>query len=1525
MAGLSNFYKGVNWKTGIGIGSSITTAEVVCFHSYNTESRGFWSSMPYLSFTVPTLLAEILVIYITTQLLAFLRKPLRQSFIVVQVVAGIILGPTILGRNDELRFYLFPVHSVLPLGNFAELGFMIFQFLVGVKMDPKTIFTSGGKALVIGILSFVIPVTLGTTASVILANAGHLHPNVQRMLIFVGAAQSMTTFPVIAGLLSELKILNSELGRLALSSAMVSDQSFSFLNMVSTNWKLNRGGLRAEAIFALLLCILYIVVVAFVIRPLFLWVIKQTTEGEPVKEKYIILIILAALGSGFISIAMGQNAYFGPFILGLAVPDGPPLGTTLVKKLDPFASGLLVPMFLTLCGLETNFNNVDIKVLKVVVVIIVVCLLGKIVGVLLPALYCRIPIRESLSLALIMCGKGIIEMATYNAWLNTQIIDAGTFSVMVVSVVLVTAMVTPLVKFLYDPSRKYAGYIKRTIQHTRKNAELRVLACVHEEEEVPGLIRLLEISNPTRESPLYIYVVHLVELVGRAMPVLVTHYMWEKKSSQTTLSRNIVNNFRRFNHKNQTVLSVQAFTTISPYETMHDDICMTALDKGTSMIILPFHKQWNANGTIASNKPALRTLNSNVLKRAPCSIAIFVDREKMHGSTTTNATHISSGTSHVALLFLGGADDREALAYAQRMVTDTSTQLKVLRLVAADDPDDVDEWQKIIDGEALKMFKLETSNYKNAVYFEITVKDVEETSTIIRALENECSMLIVGRRYGVSSPITAGLSAWSEFPELGAMGDMLTSSSFQSRVSVLVVQQQIARTDFDDMHSHTVHNLPSKASSTTTHRQSSDCPLFFEKFLELQVNVFPIQSQLTIINTAMMGFTIFQFLVGVRMDPAMIFFSGRKALAIGIVSFVIPATLATTATVIYANLQHLKIGLMHMLILVGAAQSMTTFPAVASMLSELKIRNSELGRLAMSSAMIGDQSYSILSLLSANWKLNQHGLHSSSIYAMLLGIAYVAFIAFIVRPVFIWIIKRTPDGEPVKEVYITLILLAALASGFISIALGQNAYFGPFILGLAIPDGPPLGTTLVNKIEPIISGLLMPMFIALCGLDMDFNFIHIDLLTVLVIIIVVCLMGKIVGVLLLALYCQIPFRESLSLALIMSGKGTIELAVYHFWLHTKVIDRGTFTIMLTSVAVVTGTMISLVRFLYDPSKKYAGYIKRTIQHARKKAGLRILTCVHEEEEVPALIKLLEASNPTRESPLYIYVVHLIELVGREAPVLANHHMWKKKSSKATASGSIVNIFRRFNHQNQGVLSVQAFTTICPYETMHDDICMLALDKGTSLIVIPFHKRWTADGAITSIKPALRTLNSNVLERAPCSVAIFADREIMRGLTTTTTTAIPTDSFHVALLFLGGADDREALAYAQRMATDSGIKLSVVRLAAANDPNVDEWQNVLDDEALKNFQLETYLNGNVLYAEIVTKDVEQTSAIIRSLENWNNLIIVGRRHGVSSPITAGFLAWSECPELGAMGDLLTSSSFQSRVSILVVQQQIVRTD
>ncbi|KAK9159210.1 hypothetical protein Scep_005784 [Stephania cephalantha] len=755
----------------VGTGRSLLSAGMICLHPYNTESRGYWGAVNYHTFSIPVLLTQIVLIYIVIRLLAFIRKPLRQPLIVIQVICSYYRHVCGAGFHD---LYIFG----------------------GVKMDPKMILTSGRKALVIGVLSLVIPVTLATTATVILGNVRHLHPNLQRMLIFVGAAQSMTTFPVIAGLLTDLKILNSELGRLALSSALVSDQSFSFLNLVSTNWKLNRSGLHAEAIFALLMGILYIIVVVFVVRPVFLWVIKRTPEGERVKETYIIWIIVAALGSGFISIAIGQNAFFGPFILGLAVPDGPPLGTTLVNKIDPFASGLLMPMFFTLCGLGTNFNNIDIDVLKASVVIVIVCFVGKIVGVVLPALYCRIPIRESLSLALIMCGKGMIELATYNTWFSSKIIDIGTFSIMVVSVVLVTAMVTPLVKLLYDPSRKYAGYIKRTIEHKRKNAELRVLACVHEEEQVPGLIRLLEISNPSRESPLYIYVVHLVELVGSAMPVFVTHYMWKKKSSQTTLSGSIVSTFRRFNHDNQSVVSVQAFTTISPYETMHDDICMTALDKGTSLIIMPFHKQWTADGAVASSNPAVMTLNSNVLKRAPCSVAIFVDRDKMHASTKTSATTriSSSGISHVAFIFLGGPDDREALAYAQRMVTDSSVKLRVVRLVDLDDPD-VDEWQKVLDEDALKAFKVETSDNGSAVYLEIAVKDVEETLNIIRALEDECSLIIVGRRYGVSSPITVGLSAWSECPELGAMGDMLTSSTFQSRVSVLVVQQQTVRTD----------------------------------------------------------------------------------------------------------------------------------------------------------------------------------------------------------------------------------------------------------------------------------------------------------------------------------------------------------------------------------------------------------------------------------------------------------------------------------------------------------------------------------------------------------------------------------------------------------------------------------------------------------------------------------------------------------------------------------------------------------
>jgi hypothetical protein len=343
----------------------------------------------------------------------------------------------------------------------------------------------------------------------------------------------------------------------------------------------------------------------------------------------------------------------------------------------------------------------------------------------------------------------------------------------------------------------------------------------------------------------------------------------------------------------------------------------------------------------------------------------------------------------------------------------------------------------------------------------------------------------------------------------------------------------------------------------------------------------------------------------------------------------------------------------------------------------------------------------------------------------------------------------------------------------------------------------------------------------------------------------------------------------------------------------------------------------MVRYLYNPSRQYAGYQKRNIMHCTRNAELRILASIYKPDNIGAITKLLELSCPSRERPLAIYVLHLIELIGRSSPIFISHQMQKKTVSNRSYSENIILAFDHFEQDNPGSVSVNVFTLISPLKSMHDNICILGLDKLTSIIVLPFHRKWSIDGSVVESEDnTMRTLNCNVLEQAPCSVGILIDRGHL-GQSMVSSNS----SYSIAMIFFGGNDDREALTFAKRMANNSKITLTVVHFVSARNQGDAYWDEYFfDSEILKDVKFNNMGNESVIYIEEVVKDGPETALIIRCMVKKYDLIIVGRRNDVETPQTSGLAEWSEFSELGVIGDLLASSDVNSRTSVFVVQQQ-----
>lgn len=278
-------------------------------------------------------------------------------------------------------------------------------------MDTSMTMKIGKRALVIGVLNHIAPLVTGMIT--VFALSGSFYQEVATPVEVISIAK--TSFPVISFLLKDLGLLNSELGRLALSSALISDLFGLSINAISALVVIGARNTLQRAITDAILLIAFIIVAIFAFRPLMIWIVKRTPEGRPVKNLYILMIILAVLFSGIFSAWFEQTVLLGPFMFGLAIPEGPPLGSTLVDKLDPFASGFLLPVFVTLMSLRANLSSINPSSSYTFANILLLCggTISKILACLLPMLYCKMSFNDALAISLIMSTRGVVDLATY--------------------------------------------------------------------------------------------------------------------------------------------------------------------------------------------------------------------------------------------------------------------------------------------------------------------------------------------------------------------------------------------------------------------------------------------------------------------------------------------------------------------------------------------------------------------------------------------------------------------------------------------------------------------------------------------------------------------------------------------------------------------------------------------------------------------------------------------------------------------------------------------------------------------------------------------------------------------------------------------------------------------------------------------------------------------------------------------------------------------------------------------------------
>ncbi|KAF8045573.1 hypothetical protein N665_4695s0002 [Sinapis alba] len=392
-----------------------------------TSSNGAWQGDNPLNFAFPLLIVQTALIVAVSRSLAVLFKPLRQPKVIAEIVGGILLGPSALGRDPAYMDRIFPDWSMPILESVASIGLLFFLFLVGLELDLSSIRRSGKRAFYIAAAGITLPFLAGVGVSFVIRNTLYTaadRPGFVEFIVFMGVALSITAFPVLARILAELKLLTTQIGETAMAAAAFNDVAAWILLALAVALAGNGGEEKEKnkkksplvSMWVLLSGVGFVVFMLVVIRPVMKWIAKRgSPENGAVKESYVCLTLAGVMVSGLATDLIGIHSIFGAFVFGLTIPKEGEFGQRLIERIEDFVSGLLLPLYFATSGLKTDVAKIRGAVSwGMLGLVVVTACVGKIVGTFAVAVMVKVPVREALTLGFLMNTKGLVELIVLN-------------------------------------------------------------------------------------------------------------------------------------------------------------------------------------------------------------------------------------------------------------------------------------------------------------------------------------------------------------------------------------------------------------------------------------------------------------------------------------------------------------------------------------------------------------------------------------------------------------------------------------------------------------------------------------------------------------------------------------------------------------------------------------------------------------------------------------------------------------------------------------------------------------------------------------------------------------------------------------------------------------------------------------------------------------------------------------------------------------------------------------------------------
>ncbi|MEO5371016.1 MAG: cation:proton antiporter [Magnetococcus sp. DMHC-1] len=401
--------------------------------------------MPHFEFSALTLLlAQIATIMLVSRGVGFVARWVGQPLVIAEIVAGILLGPSLLGWVwSDAMTVLFPENSLTTLKMLSQIGLILFMFLVGLKLDLKLLNVRTGESVIISHASILVPFVLGAGISWWLY-ASYASPGVPFLpfFLFLGVSMSVTAFPVLARILEERHLIKSRVGAIAIVCAAVDDvTAWCLLALVVAVASTKSIVL---ALWTTILALIFVLVMVFLVRPLLRSLGEYVISRGGFGPQVVALIMLLLFASSTLTELIGIHALFGAFLFGAILPKNARMTDSLVEKLETVTVVLFLPLFFAYSGLRTHIGLVNqAEEWLVTGALILVATLGKFGGSAVAAKLTGFSWSEASAIGILMNTRGLVELIVLNIGLDIGVISPTVFTMLVIMALVTTIATTP--------------------------------------------------------------------------------------------------------------------------------------------------------------------------------------------------------------------------------------------------------------------------------------------------------------------------------------------------------------------------------------------------------------------------------------------------------------------------------------------------------------------------------------------------------------------------------------------------------------------------------------------------------------------------------------------------------------------------------------------------------------------------------------------------------------------------------------------------------------------------------------------------------------------------------------------------------------------------------------------------------------------------------------------------------------------------------------------------------------------------